>query len=130
MVLEVAISKQADTTLRAISRNVAERVIARIEQYAADPDSLAATVRRLRGSRALRLRVGDWRVIFTAEGDTMTVIKVGPRGSVTRWAPAMDITRHQPLTLAGRRVSAPPREPNDGRRLGTARTGTRNIVMR
>jgi mRNA interferase RelE/StbE len=84
VMLEIAISKQADTTLRAMPRNVAERVIARIEQYAADPDSLAANVRRLRGSRALRLRVGEPRVIFTVEGDTMTVIKVGPRGSVYR----------------------------------------------
>jgi mRNA interferase RelE/StbE len=84
VMLEIAISKQADTTLRAMPRNVAERVIARIEQYAADPASLAANVRRLRGSRALRLRVGDWRVIFTVEGDTMTVIKVGPRASAYR----------------------------------------------
>ncbi len=34
-------------------------------------------VRHLRGRPGARLRVGDWRVLFVVDGDTITVIAVG-----------------------------------------------------
>lgn len=52
-------------------------IIAKIEQYAADPASLANNVKALRGSNQLRLRVGDYRVLFEIEDDgTLTVMLV------------------------------------------------------
>lgn len=44
-----------------------DRVMAKIEQYAADPASLAAQVKALKGRDAYRLRVGDIRVLFAVE---------------------------------------------------------------
>ena len=79
--LKVAISKEAHRTLTALPRSTAERIGAKIRQYAADPASLARNVRRLRGSRVLRLRVGNWRVIFTVEHGQMNVTRVAPRDS-------------------------------------------------
>lgn len=52
-------------------------ILAKIEQYAAGPASLANNVKALRGSNQLRLRVGDYRVLFSIDADgTLTVMLV------------------------------------------------------
>ncbi|WP_214474438.1 type II toxin-antitoxin system RelE/ParE family toxin [Mesorhizobium sp. dw_380] len=60
----------------------AERILAKIEGYAGDPSSLANMVKDLQGSTALRLRVGDYRVVFEETDQEIIVTKIGPRGSV------------------------------------------------
>ena len=68
--------------MRRIAPPDRQRVIARIEQYAADPESLANQVITLATSRYRRLRVGDHRVIFDIErGATpaMVVLRVRHR---------------------------------------------------
>jgi mRNA interferase RelE/StbE len=39
-------------------------------------------VKSLVGVDAKRLRVGDFRVIFTETTDTITVLDIGPRGGI------------------------------------------------
>jgi len=39
-------------------------------------------VKPLVGVDAKRLRVGDFRVIFTETADTITVLDIGPRGGI------------------------------------------------
>ena len=39
-------------------------------------------VKRLKGRGGSRLRVGDWRVIFYTEGNTIVVVAVGHRREV------------------------------------------------
>ncbi len=59
-----------------------QRIIGRIEQYAADPGSLANQVIALANSRYRRLRVGDHRVIFDIDHSgtpTMVIIRVRHR---------------------------------------------------
>ena len=51
-----------------------QRVIAKVEQYARAPTSLANNVVQLAGSRYRRLRVGDYRVLFVIEGRTTVVV--------------------------------------------------------
>ena len=80
--LKIAISKEAHRALSRIPKNLAGRIEAKIEQYAAAPASLANNVKRLKGGRHFRLRVGDWRVIFDVKAATMIVVDVGPRGGV------------------------------------------------
>ncbi len=63
-------------------RAEAERIIAKIEAYAADPASQGANIKALSGSKAKRLRVGDFRVVFEETETEMVVTKIGPRGSV------------------------------------------------
>lgn len=67
-----------------LRRNRAEsaRIISKIEGYAADPAPFANNVKRLAGSTALRLRIGDFRVIFEETETEIVVTKIGPRGSV------------------------------------------------
>jgi mRNA interferase RelE/StbE len=60
----------------------AERILSKVEAYAANPEALANKVKALQGSTALRLRVGEYRVIFEETEDEIVVTKIGPRGSV------------------------------------------------
>ena len=71
-------------TLRALAkhRNVAERLIAKLEQYAEMPEALASAVAELKGSTAKRLRVGNFRIVFEETADEIIVTKIGPRGSI------------------------------------------------
>lgn len=39
-------------------------------------------VKRLKGRPGARLRVGDWRLIFVEDGETLTVMAVGHRGEI------------------------------------------------
>lgn len=79
---QIAYSKETRKTLRRMPANVSALIRSKIEQYASEPLSLANNVKALKGEvRTLRLRVGDWRVIFTIEGDVLTVIRIRPRGS-------------------------------------------------
>lgn len=43
---------------------------------------MANNVKRLQGSDYLRLRVGDWRVIFSEACVVIDVVKIAPRGDV------------------------------------------------
>ncbi|GAB4071739.1 type II toxin-antitoxin system RelE/ParE family toxin [Ancylobacter sonchi] len=72
------------TAAKALKRhaNRAEAIRAKVKQYAADPASLAANVKTLQGVEAKRLRVGDFRVIFTETATTVTVLEIGPRGGI------------------------------------------------
>lgn len=79
---QIAYSKSALKTLRRMPVNEAKRIISKVEQYAADPSSIANMIKRLVGSDFIRLRVGDWRVIMDDTGAVLEVLKVGPRGSV------------------------------------------------
>jgi mRNA interferase RelE/StbE len=63
--------------------NTSKLIRSKVEQYAADPQSLAGNVKALKGIQdVVRLRVGDWRVLMSKDGDVLAVIKIGPRGSV------------------------------------------------
>ena len=69
--------------MRGLASRDRERVIAKIEQYADDPESLARQVAMLTGEgRYRRLRVGSYRVIFRLDQDmttTMIVLRVRHR---------------------------------------------------
>ena len=80
--LEIEWSTKAIRDMRRLSAGDRERIIAKIEQYASDPASLAAQVTALRGSAYLRLRVGNYRVIFGTDHDErshMLVLRVRHR---------------------------------------------------
>ena len=77
----VVILPQAAKALRR-HRSDAERIIAKIEVYAADPAEQANNVTRMVGSTAWRLRVGDYRVVFEETDTEIIVSRIGPRGSV------------------------------------------------
>ncbi|MEJ0096831.1 MAG: type II toxin-antitoxin system RelE/ParE family toxin [Bauldia sp.] len=64
-------------------RAEAERIMAKIAAYARNPASQANNVKVLKGStRILRLRIGAYRVLFSEDKTSITVIDIGPRGSI------------------------------------------------
>lgn len=78
----VQYSREATATLLRIDRSTAKRIRSKVDQLAADPESLANNVRSLKGKAGLkRLRVGSWRVIYSEELIVLRILKVAPRGS-------------------------------------------------
>lgn len=79
--MQVRYTKQAAKELRRIGP-AAVRIDAKAHQYAADPASLQNNVKALKGSNTYRLRVGDHRVIFRIDDDTMRVLNVRAKSEV------------------------------------------------
>jgi len=77
----VTYSRSALRILRRMPRNMAERIVAKVEAYAANPATQANNVTALQGRNAIRLRVGDWRIIME-DGVVLAVLDIGPRGSI------------------------------------------------
>jgi len=69
--------------LRALHRhrNMRRRIEEKLAAYAADPASLANVVKRLT-SGDLRLRIGDFRVVFRETQTHIDVLDLGPRGDI------------------------------------------------
>ena len=64
-----------------MDRTSAIRIIEKVELLATDPGALQNNVRALKeGGGRMRLRVGDWRVIYRDEV-ILDVIRIAPRGS-------------------------------------------------
>lgn len=62
--------------------NVSQTIRAKIALLAEQPDGLSNNVTALRGEPGVfRLRIGDWRVIFTEDLQVVAVIRIAPRGS-------------------------------------------------
>jgi mRNA interferase RelE/StbE len=80
--VEIRYTKAAAKALTKMPTDTAQLIRGKIRQYAARPASLANNVKKLQGREdEYRLRVGDWRVIFTRDGVILNVMKVRPRGS-------------------------------------------------
>lgn len=79
---KIVLSKQAATALQRMPQSDAKRIAAKLQQYSADPSSMANNVKKLQGSEHYRLRVGDWRVIFDETGIIIDVVKIALRGDV------------------------------------------------
>ena len=85
--LKLTITKEARRRLRAMPNNLERKIIDKIDSLAADPFAPNNNVTSLRGiDDGFRLRVGDWRVLYTlnAESRTMTIVAILPRGDAYR----------------------------------------------
>ncbi len=76
-------SKQAQKALLKMQPVWARRIRRKIAEVAADPYGDHPNVKRLRGSPYYRLRIGDWRALYSLEDDALIllVIDVLPHGS-------------------------------------------------
>lgn len=80
----VAYTADAIRTLKRMDRTVARRLRSKILALARDPKAPNNNVKKLTGIAGYRLRVGDWRVIYTLEHEVLTVIvvRIGHRSEV------------------------------------------------
>jgi len=84
-VMQVTFTKAATKALKALPTEVQIRLLHKVRAYASDPASQAQNVRPLKGRAGYRLRVGDYRVLFTVDDGelaVMTVYRVGHRKEV------------------------------------------------
>jgi mRNA interferase RelE/StbE len=78
-VKRILFTAAADRQRRKLTADVDKRLRAKLNTYAA---SGQGNVKRLKGSRDMRLRVGDWRVIFSDDGATVIVGAIGNRREI------------------------------------------------
>ncbi len=80
----VEITRDAIKALRKMPRNVATLIREKIGALAINPYAPNNNVKKLKGADDYRLRVGDWRVVYTLKDDRLVivVIRIAPRGGV------------------------------------------------
>lgn len=71
-------------SLSRINPRIAKRIRSKVLSLARDPNAPNNNLKRLTGVEGYRLRVGDWRVIYTLRHEALTVIviRVGHRSEV------------------------------------------------
>ncbi len=82
MTRDIQWSSRARKDFDALDRVVSQRVEAAIERFAGGDGD----VRRLTGVEPplFRLRVGDWRVLFRSEDETILILRILPRDKAYR----------------------------------------------
>jgi mRNA interferase RelE/StbE len=80
--MQITYSAQARKTLRKMQPKTAARILDGMAKLAEDPERTDLDVKKLSGREGYRLRVGDWRVIYTNDGLVLAVERIGPRGDV------------------------------------------------
>jgi mRNA interferase RelE/StbE len=83
-VYSVFTTRSFDKTLARLPVNWQKRIVAKINEVAADPYAPNNNLTKLQGRDGYRLRVGDWCVIYELHDErlVMLVLEVGPRGGV------------------------------------------------
>jgi len=77
--VQIAFTAAATRQWLSLSADVRRRIDAKLLAFA---QTGTGDVKRLKGRAGSRLRVGDWRVIFYVERDTMIVAAVGHRREI------------------------------------------------
>lgn len=74
--MEIRYSKQATKFLKKQPKQIQYRIITAINKL---PDG---DVKKLQGEPYYRLRVGDFRILFSKTGEILMIEKIGNRGEV------------------------------------------------
>lgn len=76
--------KQARNYLARLPSRIKTAIIGKLHRIAEDPDIERSEIKALKGRQGYRLRIGQYRVIYTRHDEffVIEVIKVGPRGDV------------------------------------------------
>ena len=80
---KITFSKNADKTLRRMPRNLALKIAKKIKELANNLQGMR-NVKKLTNHPGYRLRVGDWRIIYTVNDNELLVhvINMKTRGEV------------------------------------------------
>lgn len=80
---KITFSKEADKALRRMPRNNALIIANKIKELASNPNTMR-NVKKLTDHPGYRLRVGDWRIIYTVNNNELLihVISIKTRGEV------------------------------------------------
>jgi mRNA interferase RelE/StbE len=75
MTYRIVYEREAAKALAALSQRDRRAIYVKLEQLAADPYAMSG-VKRLQGSSAYRLRVGDYRVVYGLDDGQLVVVVV------------------------------------------------------
>ena len=76
--------KSAYREVRKAPIDISAALIEAVSRYAENRNA-AVDVKAMRGEQdTFRIRVRDWRLVLTIEGETLTITKITPRGSAYR----------------------------------------------
>ena len=80
---EVIYAKSAKQNLNKMQSAKVAQIIAKIEEIALNPYGNHNNVTKLQGREGYRLRVGDWRILYSLNNNKLIllVLEVLPRGS-------------------------------------------------
>ena len=76
---EIAFTPAAARQWLELSADIRKRIDAKLTVYATDG---SGDVKRLKGRAGCRLRVGDWRVIFIEDSNSIIIVAVGNRRDI------------------------------------------------
>ena len=76
--------RQARTYLAKLPFKIKSRIVDRLHEIQKDPDNPALDIDKLKGELGYRLRVGQYRIIYTRHEDQLIieVVKIRPRGDI------------------------------------------------
>ncbi len=82
---KIEYSHTAAKALRKAPANIAKRLMSAIEELAAAPYEMTG-IKKLTAREGYRLRVDDWRILYTLHNDILTVyiLDVGNRKEIYR----------------------------------------------
>ena len=80
---KIIFSKKADKALRKMPRNIALNISKKIKELADNPHKMR-NIKELTNHPGYRLRVGDWRIVYTVHENELLVhiVNVKSRGEV------------------------------------------------
>lgn len=81
--LQIVYARDARKVLRKIPKKMRDSILQKIDLIAQNPKRIDLDIKQLKGGvSASRLRVGQYRVIYTEDGVILDVLKIGPRGDI------------------------------------------------
>ena len=82
--MQIKWRKSAVKEARKAPFDISAALIEAVSRYAENRNA-AVDVKAMRGEQdTFRIRVRDWRLIFNIEGETLTIVKIAPRGAAYR----------------------------------------------
>ncbi len=72
--------EKANRELNKLEVLIAKRIVKKVKELSENPYS--GDVKKLKGEEGFRLRVGDYRIIFTIEKNRIIILKVGHRKNI------------------------------------------------
>ena len=80
MPFKIIWDEKAYDSLNKLEPTISRRILKKVEELSENPFS--KDIKKLKGSNDFRLRVGDYRVVFSIEQDTIQILKVGHRKNI------------------------------------------------
>ncbi len=82
--MKILLVKSAEKELLSLNKNLGQRIFQKISLLTNDP--YGQNSQKLEGNKGYRIRIGDYRVVYTIdkENQTILIIKIGHRREIYR----------------------------------------------